>query len=118
MTTIGLHAVYPPEFAPANEDNVAQSRRATDVMRLNVPLPFTITLIAMAIGIAAAVWRIEANVSNINIKIEYERQLDAERQRALDLRFEALNAQIQAAGLRGTSMTLSSALAAEQAKKR
>lgn len=102
--------LFPP---PGAEEIVSPPRpaRATDdVMKLKVPLPVTVTLIAAAIGIAAAMWRIETNMSNINLIIQYERQLDVERQKQLDLRFQALDAKIETAGLRNASMNLATQL--------
>lgn len=104
----------------AIEDPVSPPRegRQTDLTKTSVPLPFMLTIVAAAIAVAMGVWRIESQVSILTTKIEYERQLDAERSKALDQRFEALESKIEAAGLRNTAMAAYSQLSTEQTKPR
>ncbi len=105
----------PQAMSPPREE------RRVNVERLTVPLPLTLTVVGMAIAAAAGVWTIEAQVSVITTSLAYERQLSAEReetdksikaaeQKYLDQRFEALEAKIDAAGLRNANMGLAQAL--------
>ena len=66
----------------------------------------------------AGVWRIESQVSILTTKIEYERQLDTERSKALDQRFEALESKIEAAGLRNAAMGFATQLQEQKAKEK
>lgn len=89
-------------------------RETPDATKLTIPLPYMVTLIMLALGGAAGVWRIENKVSVITTTIEYERELDRQREKYLDQRFAALEAKIEAAGLRNAAMSLSQKLAQEQ----
>lgn len=80
--------------------------RDTDATRLNFPLPLAVTLFGLAATAAAGVWRIETKVAQMTTAMEYERQLDAERQKLLDQRFAALEAKIEAAGLRNAAISM------------
>lgn len=88
----------------------------SDATRIVVPLPYTVTLLLLALGGAAGVWRIENKVSVITTTIEYERELDRRREKELDQRFAALEAKIEAAGLRNAAMALSQELAKSRGK--
>lgn len=92
--------------------------RATDVTKLTLPLPFTITLIGLALAAAAGVWRIESKVAAFETALSYERQLDAERSKTLDSRFAALEAKIESAGLRNAAMAMSQELDKRNAERK
>jgi hypothetical protein len=75
-----------------------------------------ITLFVLALG-AAGVWRIQNDVSVITKTIEYERELDRRREKELDQRFSALEAKIEAAGLRNAALSLSQELAKQKGQR-
>ena len=95
---------------PESQDEGAVSppreAKVTDASKLNFPLPLAITLVGLAITAAAGIWRIESKVNVITTTIQYERQLDEQREKYLDQRFAALEAKIEASGLRNSNMTL------------
>lgn len=109
-----LGAVYSDELHPSNAgaEDVSPPREAksTDASKLSFPLPLAVTLVGLAITAAAGIWRIESKVSVITTTIEYERQLDAQREKYLDQRFAALEAKIETAGLRNSALVMSQEL--------
>lgn len=98
-------AVYTGSHAE-DEDVTPRPSRSTDVTKLTLPLPFTITIVGLALAAAAGVWRIESKVATIETSMEYERRLDTERAETIKQRFEAMEAKIDAAGLRNANMSL------------
>ena len=109
-------AMRPVTHSPPAKEPMSPERRVTDLTKTSVPLPFMLTIIGAAIGAAMGVWRIESQVSIITTKIEYERELDAERTKTLNQRFEALEAKIEAAGLRNFNMSILTELDKAKAK--
>lgn len=99
---------FRPDRVPPSED--ARVDPSTDATRLAFPLPLTITLLATALAAAAGIWRIESKVSVLTTTIEYERQLDTQREKYLDQRFAALEAKIESAGLRNAALAMSQEL--------
>ena len=97
--------ISPPVGGLAVSDEPTQ-----DATRLAFPLPLTITLLTVAIAAAAGIWRIESKVSVITTTIEYERELDRQREKYLDQRFGALEAKIESAGLRNAALVMSQEL--------
>ena len=98
---------------PIGEPDVSppKDHKGTDATKLNFPLPLTIMLVGLALTAAAGIWRIESKVSVITTTIEYERELDRQREKYLDQRFSALEAKIETAGLRNAALALSQELA-------
>lgn len=84
--------------------------RSTDVSKLTFPLPMAIALVTAAIAIAAGVWQIQSQVSLITARIDHEREIRVEREKYLDARFAALEAKIEAAGLRNAAIAMSQEL--------
>ena len=105
---------------PESQDEGAVSppreAKVTDASKLNFPLPLAITLVTLAVAAAAGIWRIESKVNVITTTIQYERQLDEQREKYLDQRFAALEAKIESAGLRNAAMSMYQGLTAEQQK--
>lgn len=101
-------AVYSGEGLPEERD--VSPPKANDATKLVIPLPYLGGLLVLALAAAAGVWRIEGKVSVITTTIEYERELDRQREKYLDQRFTALEAKIEAAGLRNAAMSLSQEL--------
>lgn len=113
----------------SGESDVSPPRevRATDVTKLTVPMPFMLTIIAIAIGFAAGVWRVENKINVIETAMSYERQLDTERttraterdtdyRRYIDQRFATLEAKIETAALRNSALSLSQELQKQKAR--
>lgn len=98
------------ESGPTVEGARVSPRTEPDASKLTIPLPYMVTLITLALGAAAGVWRIENKVSVITNSIEYERELDRQREKYLDQRFAALEAKIEAAGLRNAALSMSQEL--------
>lgn len=90
---------------------MADQRRTTDLSKTSVPLPFMLTIIATVVAIAAGVWRIDSRVSVIDARYQMQKELDAERAKYIDQRFEVVEAKIESAGLRNAAMSLSQELA-------
>lgn len=88
--------------------------RATDLMKATVPLPLMAALIASAVTIAAAMWRIESQIDIINERIAHNRELIELKEKALEDRFKMLEAKIETAGLRNSAMLLSQELAKKE----
>lgn len=116
MRSLGTLAVYPDERVTGEDDVTPRPARATDASNLSFPMPLMITIIGLAMAIAAAMWRIETRVSIITTSMEYERQLDVERGKVLEQRFNALEAKIDAAGLRNAAMAMAQSLQHEKEK--
>lgn len=112
--SIRLDALNPPSGGSAV---VARGEQTQDATRLAFPLPLTITLLTLAVTAAAGVWRIENRVSRFETAFEYERQLDAERTKTIEERFRALEAKIEAAGLRNAAMVMSQELQKQQQER-
>lgn len=105
-------APFRQEAEPTLEASV--SPKPQDVTKLVLPLPYTITLLVLALGGAAGIWRIEDRVNIITTTIEYERELDRRREKELDQRFAALEAKIEAAGLRNAALAMSQQLSRKE----
>jgi hypothetical protein len=112
---------------PRESDVSTREARVTDLTKVSVPMPFMVTLVAIAIGFAAGVWRIESKVSVIETALNYERQLDAERaaraterdsdyRRYIDQRFETLEAKIDSSAMRNANLSLSQELQKQRGK--
>lgn len=103
----------PVPLSPPLTDTMTE-RRATDLTKLSVPLPFMVTIVGLVVAIAAGVWRIDSRVSIIEERAQMQKDVDAERARYLDQRFAAVEAKIETAGLRNAAMALSQELAKAQ----
>lgn len=103
------HLYRRPDDAPI-EGTVAPDDRTTDATKLAFPLPLAISLLVASLAGVGGIWRIESKVSVITTTIEYERELDRQREKYLDQRFTALEAKIESAGLRNAAMSLSNEL--------
>lgn len=116
-------------FLSPDAATVAPSRepRATDITKVHVPMPFMVTLVLIAMGGAAGVWRIESKVSVIETSMAYERQMatermqrenerDADYRRYIDQRFETLEAKLESAGLRNAALSMSQEIAKQKAR--
>ena len=101
--------------------------RTTDANTVSFPLPLTITIIGLVIGIAGFLYRIDTKVGVIETAMSYERQLGAERMQRqserdtdyrnyINQRFETLEAKIESAGLRNFNATLAQELAKTKGK--
>ena len=113
-TPVPTALLFRRQDGAAIEDALTPPRAMSDATKLTIPLPYMVTLIVLALGVAAGVWRIENKVSVITTTIEYERELDRQREKYLDQRFSALEAKIEAAGLRNAAMNLSQELQKER----
>lgn len=109
----GVDAVSPP-----------RDRRApiADLTKSVVPLPYMVTLLVIAIGIAASLWRIDSRVSVITARIDaaekYEQRIKDANQLYLDQLSKTLEQQIINAGLRSSAMSLTQELTAAREKLR
>lgn len=108
-------AVFPVD--EASVVSPTREARSTDAAKLTVPLPYLATLIGLALAGAAGVWRIEGKVGQFETAMQYERELDQQREKYLDQRFSALEAKIESSGLRNFAMQQQSRID-ELAKKR
>lgn len=102
-TTTLLPPVIEDAVTPRSTD---ARERATDLMKATVPLPLMIGLIASAVTIAAAMWRIESQMDLITQRVAHNREMMDLREKALEDRFKTLEAKIEAAGLRNFNMSL------------
>lgn len=68
----------------AEESIVSPTRdtRSTDVTALHVPVPYLVTVIALAIGIAGGIWKIDARISVMEARDDSRREVDAANKRA------------------------------------
>ena len=68
-------AAFPPVEEP-NDMTTRPARSTDDVMRLHIPLPYMLTVIGVALAIAAGIWRLDARIGlmeereNMRTKIE------------------------------------------------
>lgn len=112
-----LTSVYPDDTVADEPDVTPRPAKMTDATKLTVPVPYMISLIGLAVVCAAGVWRIEGKVGQFETAMQYERELDQQREKYLDQRFTALESKIESAGLRNFAMQQQSRID-ELAKKR
>lgn len=110
------HLFRRKDDAPIEGTVAPHDERTTDATKLAFPLPLAISLLVASLAGVGGIWRIESKVSVITTTIEYERELDRQREKYLDQRFTALEAKIEAAGLRNAAMNLSQQLQSSQGR--
>lgn len=98
-----------------NGDTVTE-RRATDLTKAHVPMPFMLTIIGLVVTIVISVLSIKSDVRLIDERITHEKELRAETERRRDEQFKTLEAKIESAGLRNASMALAQELVKAQEK--
>jgi hypothetical protein len=77
-----------------------------------------ITVIGTVVVIAFFVFSIKSDVQLINLRLEYESKMRVADKESVEQQFKALEAKIEAAGLRNTAMAFSTQLADEKSKGR
>ena len=129
MRTSAGVSVYPNEQVPllSGVEDVSPPRegRSTDVTKLNVPLPIVVALVgsivtgvgsaavagwAFSAGIRESQAEMQSDIRDIRTSMAYEKELAQKDDQLLDERFARLSAEIQAAGLRNSNMSLASEL--------
>jgi hypothetical protein len=104
----------------AVEDTVSPPReaRSSDLTQSTVPLPYMITVIGTVVVIAFFVFSIKSDVQLINLRLEYEAKMRVSDKESVEQQFKALEAKIEAAGLRNAAMAFSTQLSDEKTKGR
>lgn len=112
-------AVYTDEGLPEERDvSPPRDTRITDASKLSFPLQLVIAIVVGCVTIVSgqmlldrgrgdAQAQIQSDVRDILTRMEYEAKLKAATDKALDSRFAALEAKIDAAGLRNAAMSMS-----------
>lgn len=119
-----MPSVIPAIWLPDAEAAVSPPReaRSTDLTKTHVPMSFMVTIITIAMGIAAGVWRIDARVSVINARLDardaYDEKIEKANQMYLDQLSKTLEQQIINAGLRSTAMSLTQELTSARERLR
>jgi len=95
---------------------MTERRINSDITKTSVPLPFMVGIISIALGIAAAVWSIRTDVQLMSLRMEYEAKIREADKESTAQSFKALEAKIDAAGLRNFNMSIMSDLQKAQEK--
>ena len=116
-------AVYPHRDLAHEDTAVSSTRdtRSTDASKLSFPLQLVIAIVVGCVTIVGgqalidrgrgdAQAQIQSDVRDILTRMEYEAKLKGMSDKALDERFDALEAKIESAGLRAAALSMSQEL--------